>query len=44
MYLQFTINLKKKPTAPHQDFLFLRVISGSFFVIIESMKVKYMLT
>ena len=31
MYLQFTINLKKKPTASYQDFLFLRVISGSFF-------------
>ena len=28
--LQFTINFKK-PNAPHQDFLFLRFISGSFF-------------
>ena len=45
MYLQFTINLKKKPNAPHQDFLFLRIIFREvFFVIIVNMKVKYTLT
>ena len=30
IYLQFTINFKKKPNAPHQDFLILRIISVFF--------------
>ena len=52
MYLQFMINFKKKPNAPHEDFLILRIIWRDvffflfcfFFVIVENMKEKYKLT
>ena len=40
----FTINFKKKPNAPHQDFHFCGLFREFFFVIIVNMKVKYMLT
>ena len=40
------INFKKKPNAPHEDFLILGIIWRDvfFFVIIENMKEKYKLT
>ena len=41
------INFKKKPNAPHEDFLILGIIwreVSFFFVIIENMKEKYKLT
>ena len=40
------INFKKKPNAPHEDFLILRIIWRDvffFFVITENMKEKYKL-
>ena len=42
------INFKKKPNAPHEDFLILGIIWRDvfffFFVIIDNVKEKYKLT